>query len=227
MIRTTKLTVEKKTYLLGAGGHAEVLLDMMLLLGLYPEGIIDKMYPLSRAWHGVQVVGDDDLFQERVSPDDALLANGLGANPDCRPRNEIYVRYKKNGYSFCTLAHPSAVVSQRSKLCEGSAVMAGAVVQSGALIGENTVVNTRASIDHGCHIECGAFISPGATVCGDVLVGEGAFIGAGSVVLPGVRVGKYAVVGAGAVATMDVPEGRTVVGVPARMLLDVPAHSGE
>ena len=51
---------------------------------------------------------------------------------------------------------------------------------------------------------------------GECRVGDGAFFGTGAIVTPGLRVGADAKVGAGAVVLEDVPEGATVVGVPAR-----------
>jgi acetyltransferase-like isoleucine patch superfamily enzyme len=53
-----------------------------------------------------------------------------------------------------------------------------------------------------------------------VVLRRGCYLGAGCVVLPGVTVGERAVVGAGAVVTKDVPAGKVVVGVPARVVRD-------
>lgn len=43
-------------------------------------------------------------------------------------------------------------------------------------------------------------------------------IGAGASLLPGVRVGKNSIVGAGALVTKDVPEGKVVMGLPAKVV---------
>jgi len=48
-------------------------------------------------------------------------------------------------------------------------------------------------------------------------IADKAHIGAGANVLPGRRVGKGATVAAGAVVTHDVPPGKLVMGVPARI----------
>ena len=49
-------------------------------------------------------------------------------------------------------------------------------------------------------------------------IGDDVFIGAGARVLGGIRVGNGAVVGANAVVIDDVPDGATVVGIPARVI---------
>ncbi len=60
-------------------------------------------------------------------------------------------------------------------------------------------------------------------------IGEEAFIGSGTVLVAPVRVGRAAVTGAGAVVTRnrDVPDGATVVGVPARPLKTSAAEAAD
>jgi acetyltransferase-like isoleucine patch superfamily enzyme len=50
---------------------------------------------------------------------------------------------------------------------------------------------------------------------------QGAKIGANSTLLPGVVIGRNALVGAGSVVVEDVPEGKVVLGNPARVVKDV------
>lgn len=47
---------------------------------------------------------------------------------------------------------------------------------------------------------------------------DNCFIGAGSTILPGVTIGPNAIVAAGAVVCSDVPEGKVVGGVPAKVI---------
>jgi len=47
-------------------------------------------------------------------------------------------------------------------------------------------------------------------------------IGGGAVLVPGVEIGEEAFVAAGSVVTADVPSRKVVMGVPARLVRDVP-----
>jgi bifunctional UDP-N-acetylglucosamine pyrophosphorylase/glucosamine-1-phosphate N-acetyltransferase len=49
-------------------------------------------------------------------------------------------------------------------------------------------------------------------------IGENAFIGSDTMLVAPVKIGKRARTGAGSVVTHDVPDGETVVGVPARKI---------
>lgn len=49
-------------------------------------------------------------------------------------------------------------------------------------------------------------------------IGDNVFIGAGARILGGIRIGNNAVIGANAVVIHDVPDGATVVGIPARIV---------
>jgi acetyltransferase-like isoleucine patch superfamily enzyme len=47
-------------------------------------------------------------------------------------------------------------------------------------------------------------------------------IGAGALLRPGVEIGEEALVAAGALVTRDVPAGAVVMGIPARVVREVP-----
>jgi serine O-acetyltransferase len=50
------------------------------------------------------------------------------------------------------------------------------------------------------------------------ILGDNVYIGAGAIVIGGVRIGSDVRIGANAVVTKDVPDGATVVGIPARIV---------
>lgn len=204
----------KSVYLLGAGGHGRVVLDTLHRNNIQVTGILDpELKPGEKVW-GVPVIGKDN-YLENLSNTETLVVNGLGANPHTAIRRQLFIAVKQRGFEFMSLIHPSAFVSSRSKIDQGSQVMAGALLQCGVTLGQNVVINTRASIDHDCLVEAHSFIGPGAILCGNVIVSNSTFIGAGATILPGLKIGANAIIGAGAVVVKTVPQKWIVAGSPA------------
>ena len=208
---------EKPVILLGAGGHAKVLLDILLeqnveILGIVEKDGTERLEDL----YGIPIIGSDSDV-ERYSPDEIELINGIGSIGSTALRKRIYEKFKVQGYRFRQVIHSNAVVSRRAALGEGVQVVAGAVVNIGACVGENSIVNTNASIDHDCVIGAHVHIAPGATLSGGVMVENCVHIGTGAVVVHGTHIGTDVIVAAGAVVLDDVKDGVMVCGVPARM----------
>ena len=53
------------------------------------------------------------------------------------------------------------------------------------------------------------------------IIEDNVLIGAGANILPAIRIGKNSIVGAASLVTKDVPEGKVVMGVPAKIVRDV------
>ena len=67
-------------------------------------------------------------------------------------RKNLYDFYKSRGYSFVSELHPSAIISQSSKVSEAVNIMAGCIIKSNTEIYENSIINTGVKIDHDCII---------------------------------------------------------------------------
>ena len=203
--------------ILGAGGHAKVLIDTLLASSAVIAGIVDPIPALTGSTVlEVSVLGADNIVTE-FPPAEVLLVNGLGSAGLPLRRQEIFARFKGMGYHFATVIHPSAVVAPDVKLGEGVQIMACSVIQPGSCIGCNTIINTRASVDHDCEIGDHVHIAPGVTVSGGVKVGDGTHIVVGATVLQGMEIAGHCLVAAGAVVVTNVTEGTTVKGIPARV----------
>jgi UDP-perosamine 4-acetyltransferase len=203
--------------ILGRGGHAKVVLDLLREVGAEVVGWVGDARGIAMGdepmeWRGLPHLGNDEDVAA-MSPDRLGLAAGIGGGPE---RERLFARFTALGFTFPALHHPYSWISQSVQLEPGSQVMAGTVVQADCVIGPVTILNTGARIDHDCRIGRACHLAPSSTVCGGVIVGDGALIGAGAVVLPGAHVGAGAVVGAGAAVKSPVMPGAHVAGVPAR-----------
>ena len=203
--------------ILGSGGHARVLLDVLRQCGVEVLGCTGPgSAPAETPPAGLNYLGSDEAITQ--APVKVRLVNGLGGVGDTAPRRQLFARFKEKGYVFATLVHPSAVVAGDAVLGEGAQVMAGVVLQPGCVLGDNAIVNSGAVIDHDGHIGAHCHVAPGAVLSGAVTLGEGVHVGTGAAVIQGVTIGAGAVVAAGAAVTEDVSAGAKVMGVPARMV---------
>lgn len=219
---TADRTTTPPLVLLGAGGHAKVLLALVEAAGMRLRGVCDPaLHERGEShWQGIPVLGGDDALAA-ADPADTPLVNGLGQRVGQDHRSRLFAALRKRGFRFPALVHPAAWVAPTVRLAEGVQVMAGAVVQPDCQIGEDTIVNTGATIDHDCRIGRHAHVAPGATLCGGVTVADGAFVGAGATLIQGVTIGAGAIVGAGTTVVRDLPAGRRILGAPPR-IGDVP-----
>jgi UDP-perosamine 4-acetyltransferase len=201
---------------IGGGGHAKVLMDLVLLAGQYRvEGILDSGLRPGTLVQGVPVMGNEDLLVELHGKGIVNACVGVGSIRDNSTRKGIYERLRGLGFSVPALIHPRAIVSRDAGIAAGVQVMAGAVVQPGARIDDNTIINSGAVVDHDCMIGKHVHVCPGAVLSGGVVIGDSSFIGAGVTVVQGVKIGQNAVIGAGSVVIRDVADGAVVKGVPA------------
>lgn len=177
----------REIILLGAGGHSKVLLDVLNILELPVRGVCDPiLYEKGKnIWRGLKVLGNDKFLNSQ-DPKIITLVNGIGL--DNKNRKAIYNKMRNLGFSFETLVHPFAWISDTVKLGQGVQIMAGVTVQADCAIGENSILNTGCKIDHDCRIGSHVHICPGTVLCGDVKIADLVFAGAGSTILPQVEV---------------------------------------
>jgi UDP-perosamine 4-acetyltransferase len=201
---------EKSLILLGAGGHARVLVDSLRLSGVHILGVTDPTRSVGESVFGIPLLGRDEVVFD-YNPREIILVNGIGFVEHNSIRQDLAERMRSANYEFLTVVHPKATTASNIQLEEGVQVMSGAVLQVGTTIGRDTIVNTGALIDHDCLVGSCCQICPGTTIAGRVTIGDEVFLGTGSVVVPGITIGDRSVIAAGSVIYKDVPPGITFI----------------
>jgi UDP-perosamine 4-acetyltransferase len=202
--------------IIGAGGHAKVLIDAMRTRSIEPSGITDvDPEKTGTTILGVPIIGNDDIIK-KYSSVSTHLVNGLGSVRTDNARRRIFARFSDDGYRFEAVIHFSAIIAADVLWLEGIQIMAGVVIQTGCRFGKNVLVNTRASIDHDCQIGDHVHIAPGVILSGGVSVKDDSHIGTGATIIQNISIGRRSMVAAGAVVTKDVADGVMVAGIPAR-----------
>ena len=200
--------------IVGAGGHAKVVLDSLVASGVYEiVGLTDSdQSKWGTLVGGYPVLGDDDVLPtlRGEGVDGAIIA--LGSN---RMRACLFEHAMTLGFKMVNAIHPRSWASSSAQIGDGVVVMAGAVINSDAKVGNNVIINTGATVDHDCRIGDHAHIAPGCHLGGNVQVGTGTLVGIGASVIPDKRIGQWSIVGAGAVVVRDLPDNCVAIGVPA------------
>jgi len=209
-------TNDLSVIVIGGGGHAKVVINVLRLMEMNIIGASDSSPGLTgKTVSDVPVLGGDEQL-EQFAADSVILANGIGSIQVPDLRREIWHRFAGRGYRFITIVHPFACLAEGVQLGEGAQIMAGAILQPDVTIGRNAIINTAASIDHDCIIGDHVHIAPGATLSGNTTVGTLSHVGTGAKIVQGVTIGSGCLIRAGAVVIDDVPDGSIVAGIPAR-----------
>ena len=207
----------QKIIILGGGGHAKVLIDLIRTLNQYEiAGILDPQLEIRSAFVGIPVLGSDDLLPKLYADGIKNTCIAVGSIKADNKRKILFEKAKRIGFTVPSLVHPQAIISENAEINRGAQIMAGAIIQTGSSIGENVVIYSGAIIEHDCQVKSHSHICPGATLSGGCVVGENSFIGAGATVIQGIVIGSDVTVGAGSVVIKDVPDGVTIKGVPAK-----------
>lgn len=197
-----------RVFVVGAGGHAKVVLSILDACKIEVVGVLDDdPSKIGQYVLGHRVVGASDMLADLDGQ--AFIAIG-----DNRIRSEIAHTYPK--FEWISVVHPTAFVHESVQIGVGTVVCAGAIIQPDTQIGVHAIVNTGASIDHDCIIGDYVHCGPGSRLAGNVVLEEGVFLGVGTSAIPGASVGAWSTAGAGAVILGSIPPFTTAYSVPAR-----------
>lgn len=157
---------ENGIIILGAGGHAAVVIEIARACGFEPTAIYDdNPAAAGRTIAGVAVAG-------RIAElSDSLMGNVFIAIGNNQVRKSLFERFSQAVWPV--LVHPHAAVSSLANLGVGSIVCAGAVIQPNAVLGRQVIVNIGACVDHDsrvgdfCHITAMSYVGVGKIVESD------------------------------------------------------------
>lgn len=202
----------KKVVIIGAGGHAKVIADIIhkskdRLLGFLDDNLEKGKKVISE----YEVIGKiEECLQLRKQDENIEFVVAIGNN---KVRKEISNKYELKYY---TAIHPSTQIGIDVEFQEGTVVMANACINSSTKIGKHCIINTGAIIEHDNNIENYVHISPNACLAGTVRVGENTHIGIGAVVKNNIEICNNCIIGAGAAVVKNIIEEGTYVGVPVK-----------
>lgn len=208
--------MHKNVVIIGAGGHAKVIADIIKKSGDTIVGFLDDKKKIGE--HIIlnyKVIGNlaDRISISKSNPDyEFIIAIG-----DNKKREEI--SHSPN-LKFYTAIHPSAQIGLDVEIQEGTVIMANACINSSAKIGKHCIINTGAIIEHDNIIEDFVHISPNVALGGTVKIGKSTHVGIGSTIKNNITICENCKIGAGAVVVKDIEKEGTYIGVPTKKMED-------
>ncbi len=210
--------------ILGAGGHAKVLINMLQRNNTPIIGITGKNKINNNFSTKISYLGDDSVIT-KYKPNEVLLVNGLGSLPGKNQRKLLANKFRKFGYQFLSVIDDTAIIANDVELAEGVQIMAGVIIQPGSKIGTDSIINTSSSIDHDCTIGSFCHIAPGVTLSGEVYVGDNTHIGTGSCIIQGIRVGSNCIVAAGSALHKNIKDKIKITQKRQEAITNIEEHS--
>ena len=211
--------MKRDIVVIGAGGHAKVVIDAIQYSEYSMCGLTDANYMAVKECMGYPVLGNDEILADLYFQNGVRhAAMGIGHVGYPAVRNKVYAYAQQLGFHFPCLLHPSAAIAKSSIIGDGVLCAAQVVVNAEASIGNLCIINSSAVVEHEVVIADGVHIAPRAVVLGGASVGANSFVGAGSVILQGVHVGRNCIIGAGTIVLGDVEDDSVVVGNPGRVI---------
>jgi acetyltransferase EpsM len=214
-----------RVLILGAGGHAQVIADILLRMQetdaeITPIGYLDDNPALAgQRLLDLPVLGD--VAHLSAVPHDAVVV-AIGDNVT---RQRLFETLQSQGERFVIARHPSAVIAPDVRIGSGSMICAAVVINPGSVVGANAILNTGCTVDHHNCIGNHVHIAPGVHLGGDVSIGEGTLVGIAATVMPQRRVGDWSVVSAGALVHSDLADRIVAAGMPARVVRNLATES--
>ncbi|WP_294958210.1 NeuD/PglB/VioB family sugar acetyltransferase [uncultured Flavobacterium sp.] len=139
-------------------------------------------------------------------------------------RKKLYQVFKDLGGVFTsTISTKSNMGNYDINVGVGSNILAGSTISNSVTIGMGVILYYNSIVTHDCIIGDFVEISPGATILGRSKISDYCQVGANSTILPDLNIGTNVIVGAGAVVTKDIPDNSIVVGIPGKIIKELPS----
>jgi acetyltransferase-like isoleucine patch superfamily enzyme len=188
-----------------------------------------KIYPNTEIGSG-SIIGDHvELGVPLRGKKPGELKTVIGPNSNIRSKTIIYAG-NKMGKNFQT-GH-MVMIRENNTIGDNVSVGTHTNIENDNKIGDNVRLHSQVFVPQFAEIRDDAWLGPKVCLANDpfppnakdmkaATIGENAKIGMMSVLGPHINIGDNALVGMGAVVTKDVPAGKVVVGVPAKIIKDV------
>lgn len=177
-----------KILIIGSGGHAKSCIELLESTNRFKiVGLIDSNK--NKKIYHYKVISDDNNIS-KIKKISRNLIIGLGSIGNISKRVKIFEKYKKLGFNFPIVISKNAIISNKTKIGEGTVIFNHVIINAGSIIGKNCLINNKSLIEHDVEICDHSHISTNVTVNGNCKINEQTFIGSGSVLKNNITLSK-------------------------------------
>ena len=166
--------------LLGAGGHAQSVIDVVESQGRYT--IIGLIAPDPHGEFLYKILGNDEIIENMLKLHYSTFHIAIGSVPHPDIRIRVYQKFEGQEIDWATVVSPFSYIAPSAKIQAGVFIGHNVMIGPNVLIHAHAIINSGAVIEHGAEIGSFTHVAPNATILGETTIGSGSFIGAGSVV---------------------------------------------
>jgi sugar O-acyltransferase (sialic acid O-acetyltransferase NeuD family) len=209
--------MNEKIILIGSGGHAKVLIDIIQKSKQYDiAGYVD--FEDFGEIFGVKYLGNDSCLIDLYNKGINKVVIGIGQIGVTKKRLEFVDKLKKIGFCFPSIIAQSAIINRDVSLGKGTQVLDSVVINCCTAIGDFTIINTNAIVEHDCKIGIFCHIATGAVISGGVEIGDYSMIGSNAVVVQYRKIVAECMIGSGGIVIKDISAKGIYVGNPVRKI---------
>lgn len=209
----------EKIAIIGASGHAKVIIDIVLNEKKYELcGLLDDYRKSGEVVMNFPILGKIEELPNIVCKH--LITGIVIAIGDNFARSKVAAYIKKTcpDIIFINTIHPSALIAPSVQIGAGTIIAAGSIVGPCCKIGNHCILNTNSSLDHDSTMHDFSSIAPGVITGGNCDIGAYAAIGIGTTLIHKVHIGNNSVIGAASLVISDVEPFVIAYGSPAKTI---------
>lgn len=162
---------------------------------------------------GLPILGTDYLYTNKINGLCMVIAV---SSPEAKAK--ISKKLKSYDIEFPNFIAPSSWISKGVKLGQGILIYPDSSIDFETEIDDFVTINAGCSVGHNVTIGQFSTLAPGVNLAGFTKIEQSADLGIGCCSIQRIKIGKHSVIGGQAMLIKDVEPGRTVAGVPAKII---------
>ena len=197
----------KKIAVIGGGGFAKEIIEVILMNGDEVYGVFAKESNLDYEYFGYL----KELNEHKNSFDGVILAIGAVNQAGIENRRKIIEFIRDSGIELISVISPLATISKSVKIGKGVYIAHGVLVSCDAKICDNVLINNNAIVGHDVKIDENVSIAPQVFIGGGVIIEKDVMIGAGSTLIQGIKIGSNSTIGMRSIVIKNIKKSSTVL----------------